>query len=192
MKVPPQITFRHLRSSNAIVSNIRERIGWLEHFSNQIISCHVVVESPHRHHQRGNLFHVRIDLRLPGQEIVISREPSAHKAHKDIYVTIHDAFDEARRGLEEYVRRRRKDIKNHIAPPHAYVVRLMQEDGGFGFIRTEDGRDLYFHSNTVLNHQYDHLEVGTEVRYSEEVGEEGPQASTIEVVGKAGRRFRVA
>jgi len=140
----------------------------------------------------GNLYHVRIDIRLPGEELVISRGPSAHQAHKDVHVAIHDAFDEARREIEDYVRKRRKDVKHLSSPPHAYVVRLIREDGGYGFIRTEDGRDLYFHSNTVLNGQYDKLELGTEVRYAEEMGEMGPQASTVEIVGKEGRRFRVA
>jgi len=191
MKMAPQITFRHLDVSDSVKSNIQTRIAWLEQFSDQIISCHVVVERPHKHHRRGNLLHVRIDLRLPGRELVISRGPSAHKAHKDINVTIHDAFDEARRQLEDYARRRRKDVKHLDSPPHAYVIRLIRDDGGYGFIRTEDGRDLYFHSNTVLDDQYDQLELGTEVRYAEELGEEGPQASTVEVVGKEGRRFKV-
>lgn len=192
MKVPVQITFRNLESSDAVVSNLHERIAWLEHFSDKIISCHIVVEKPHKHHQRGNLYHVRINLRLPGAELVISREPSAHKAHKDIYVTIHDAFDEARRELEDYVRKHRKDVKHLSTPLHAYVIRLIREDGGYGFIRTEDNRDLYFHSNSVLNGQFDQLELGTEVKYAEEMGEKGPQASTIEIVGKEGRHFRVA
>lgn len=192
MKVPVQISFRHLDSSNTVESVIHEKIAWLEHFCDQIISCHVVIEKPHEHHHRGNLFHVRIDLRLPGHELVISRGPGAHKAHKDIYVTIHDAFDEARRELEDYSRRRRVDVKNLSSPPHAFVVRLERDDGGFGFIRTADDREIYFHSNAVLNGQYDHLEIGSEVRFSEEMGEKGPQASTIEVVGKKHRRVRAA
>lgn len=190
MKVPAQITFRNLDSSDAVMLKIQERIGWLENYSNQIISCRVVIETPHKHHHRSNLYHIRIDLRLPGKELIISRGPEAHLAHKDIYVTIHDAFDEARREIEDYVRRRRREVKNHVSPPRAYVVRLIHDDGGYGFIRTEDGRDLYFHGHSVLNRQYDQLEVGTEVRYAEEAGEMGPQASTVEIVKKGGRNSR--
>jgi cold shock CspA family protein/ribosome-associated translation inhibitor RaiA len=190
MQTPVQITFRNLESSDAIMSNIQERTAWLEQFSDQIISCRIVVERPHQHHRQDNLYHVRIDLRLPGAELVISREPAAHMPHKNINITIHDAFDEARRELEDYVRRQRRDVKHIDSPPHAYVIRLIHEDGRYGFIRTEDDRELYFHSNTVLNGQYEQLEVGTEVKYAEEMGEEGPQASTVEIVGKSGRHFR--
>jgi len=192
MQVPVQITFRHLDSSTAVISKIHEKITWLERFSDQIISCRVVIEKPHHHHHQGNLFHVRIDLRLPGQELVISRGPPDHKAHEEIFVTIRDAFDEARREVEDYVRRRRVEVKHLSSPPHAFVVRLIIEDEEYGFIRTEDGRDLYFHRNAVLNNQFDLLKVGTEVRYSEEMGENGPQASTVEVAAKKNGCFRVA
>lgn len=192
MRIPVQVTFRNVARSGAVVTLVNERVARLEKFCAAIISCHVVIEAPHRHHRRGNLFHVRIDIRVPGEELVVSRNPASRGAHKDVYVTLHDAFDGARRMLEDYVRRHRVETKSLERPSHGVVLRIVQDDGGYGFIRTLDGRELYFHAHSVLNGQYDRLEPGTEVRFAEELGEEGPQASTVEIVGHEGRLFPVA
>ncbi len=99
-------------------------------------------------------------------------------------VAIHNAFDEARRALESFVRKRRKEVKRLDQPSRAYVVSLFQdtEVEGYGFIRTDEGRDLYFHSNSVLEGKFHHLQPGVEVRFSEEMGEKGPQASSVELI----------
>jgi cold shock CspA family protein/ribosome-associated translation inhibitor RaiA len=188
MQVPLQIVFKNLDRSKAVVARIKEHVAWLEEFYRGIISCRVLVEEPHKHHRTGNLFHVRISLRVPDEELVVSRDRTLHMAHKDAYVAIRDAFDDARRLLEDYIRRRRVEVKTDQRPPHAFVARLVREDGGYGFIHTEDGREIYFHSRSVLNDGYDRLEVGAEVRFTEEMGEEGPQASTVEIVGREGRK----
>lgn len=184
MNVPLQLSFRNVEPSEAVARKIRERTAWLELYCNQIISCRVVVEIPHKHHKKGNLYHIRIDIRVPDREIVVSRKPDSHHAYEDIYVTIQDAFDEARRELQDYKRRRRCEVKHLEHPPRAHVIRLVQGDGKYGFIRTDEGRELYFHENSVLNGDFDRLKVGSEVRFSEERGDEGPQASTVEVIRK--------
>lgn len=110
MNVPLQITFRQMDVSPAVESRIREEVAALEHFFNRINSCRVVVEAPHRHHQRGKGFHINIDLRVPGRELVVNHQPSLHSTlagteqiglekhletqpdHKDVYVSIRDAF----------------------------------------------------------------------------------------------------
>jgi cold shock CspA family protein len=166
-----------------------QRALWLERFCDTIISVCVVIEAPHKHHRNGHLYHVRIDLRVPGQQLVVSRDPKEHGAHKGVYIAIHDAFDEARRVLEDYVRKHRRDIKTPAKAPHGVVAPLIREDGGFGFIRTLDEREFYFHSRSVLDHQYERLQQGTEVRFTEEQGEEGPQASTVEIVGQEEKEF---
>jgi ribosome-associated translation inhibitor RaiA len=77
------------------------------------MSCRVVIELHHRHHHQGNLYHVRVDLKVPDAEIVASREPAEHHAHEDVYVAIRDAFNAVRRRLEDYIRRRRGVVKAH-------------------------------------------------------------------------------
>jgi ribosomal subunit interface protein len=183
MKLPLQIMFRGLESSDALEADIREHVDKLDRYSPDIMSCHVVVEARHKHHQDGNLFHVRVDFTVPGREIVTSRERDLHHSHTDAYVAIHDAFDEARRQLEDYERFRRDQVKAHEAPGHGKITRL-NLDGGYGFIETADGREIYFHRNSVLRAPFARLQAGQEVRFDEELGEKGPQATTVRVVGK--------
>lgn len=148
-----------------------------------IMSCRVVVDVPHRHHKEGNFYQVRIDLKIPGAEIAVRREPAAHGEYRDIDIAIRDAFDEARRQLEDRIRIVRGQVKTHEPIPHARVVRLMPE-GGYGFLETPDGREIYFHEHSVLNGGFRALEVGAEVSFVEEQGETGPQASTVRAVGR--------
>jgi ribosomal subunit interface protein len=191
MRTGLQIAFRNLEPSEAIAARIRQRVAWLERFFSRIISCRVIVEAPHKHHHSGNIYHIRVNLRVPGKEIVVSRNPEFHEAHKDMYVAIRDAFDEVRRELEDHARRRRVEVKSLVTPPRGSIARLIHGDGGYGFLQTEDGRELYFHSNSVLGRGFDRLEKGMEVRYAEEMGEDGPQASTVEILG-TGRRKKAA
>jgi cold shock CspA family protein/ribosome-associated translation inhibitor RaiA len=183
MQLPLQITFRDLPQSDALETAIREKAVKLEQFYDRIISCRVVIEAPHQHRHKGKLYHVRIDLTVPGGELVVNRAPGKRQAHEDAYVVIRDAFDAARRQLEGYARRQRGDVKTHEAPPHGRITELAAERG-FGRIATTDGREIYFHRNSVVDAAFDQLEVGHEVRFTEESGDQGPQASTVQRVGK--------
>jgi cold shock CspA family protein/ribosome-associated translation inhibitor RaiA len=207
MKIPLKITFRDMPPSPAIEDNIRERAAKLDSLFDGIMSCRVTVEAPHRRHHKGKAYVVRIDMTVPGGELVINRapkrleaakashpdelekdlaeshEPSKHAAHEDIYVAIRDAFNAAGRKLQDFARRRRGKIKVHESAPVARVARLFPIED-YGFLETSDGREIYFHKNSVLQPGFERLEVGTEVYYSEEVGEKGPQASTVRVAGQ--------
>ena len=185
MQAPLQITFRHMDSSEAVAARIRERAGELERFSDRIISCRVVVECRHPRRRQGNLFRIRVDLKIPGREIAVGRDPAAHHAHEDVYVAIRDAFDAARRALEDHVRERRGEVKLHAVPEHGRIARLLPERDG-GFILTSDGNEIYFHRNSVANSGFDKLAVGDEVRFVAQHSESaaGPQASTVIPLGK--------
>jgi ribosomal subunit interface protein len=184
MQVPLQITFRHMDSSDALAALIRERVEELERFCDRIISCHVVVERQHPRRE-GNLFRVRVDLGVPGREIVVGRDPAAHHAHEDPYVAVRDAFDAVRRLVEDYVRERRGEVKLHGVPDHGRVARLIAGQD-YGFIATPDGGEIYFHRNSVVNGGFEKLEVGDEVRFvvQERESPKGPQASTVVPLGK--------
>jgi ribosome-associated translation inhibitor RaiA/cold shock CspA family protein len=185
MQVPLQITFRHMDSSEAVAARIRSRAEELERFFDRIISCRVVVECRHPRHQQGNLFQVRIDLLVPGREIVVGRDPEAHHAHEDIHVAIRDSFDAARRLLEDHVREGRGDVKLHAVPDHGKIIRLLP-DQDYGFILTPDGEEIYFHRHSVVGSTFDKLAVDDEVRFVAQHSEsaEGPQASTVVPLGK--------
>jgi ribosomal subunit interface protein len=173
-----------MEPSAAVEENIREKAGKREQFYDRIMSCRVVVEVPHGHQHQGRLYQVRIDLGVPDGELVVSHEHHHRDhAHEDVYVAIRDAFDAMKRQLEDYARKRRGKVKQHEAPGGGHVISLHPEED-YGKIETPDGRVIYFHRNSVLNNEFDRLEVGTEVRFAEEAGEQGPQASSVTLVGK--------
>ena len=205
MEIPLKITFRDMAPSPAIEANIREKAAKFDALYDRVMSCHVIVEAPHRHHHKGKAYTVRIDLTVPGSELVINRapkrlaaaklnrseepekdfaevhEPSKHAAHEDVYVAIRDAFNAAGRKLQDHARRRRGKVKVHEPAPVARIVKLFPFED-YGFLQTPDGREVYFHKNSVLTPGFDRLEVGAQVHFAEEMGEKGPQASTVRVI----------
>ena len=106
---PTQITFRGFDHSDALEETIRERAAWLAQYYARLERCRVLVDLPHRHHRDGKRFHVRIELAAPGAApIVVSVDPSL-----DAHQAVHEAFDIARRRLEDVVREQRGDVKTH-------------------------------------------------------------------------------
>lgn len=184
MRIPLEITFRHMAPSDAIEANIREKAEKLEHFYEQIMGCRVVVEAPHAHHHQGKLFHVRVDLTVPGGELLVTggHHHQSH-AHEDVYVAIRDAFDVARRRVEDYARQQRGDVKSHEPVPLGRIAEL-QPENDYGMIETADDRLVYFHRNSVAEVSFDKLVVGDEVRFVEEMGDKGPQASMVRPLGR--------
>jgi len=181
MIIPLQITFRHMDPSPALEARIRELAARFDKFSAHIMRCRVIVEPlPHHAHQ-GALYDFRIEITLPDEEIAIRRAHPADHAHEDPYVALRDAFRAARRKLEDYERRRRLEVKSHIGPAEGRICELDAEHG-CGRIETGDGRLIYFHRNSVLGGRFQDLATGTKVRFAEESGELGPQASTVHVV----------
>lgn len=185
MQLPVQITFRNMDPSPAVETHIRERAEALDRLFGRIMGCRVAVEASGRHQRKGRLYHVRVDLAVPGREIVVSRDPAAHHAHEDILVAVRDAFDAARRQLEDHARSVRGAVKTHEAPTHGRVARLFKADG-YGFIQSSSGEEIYMHRNAVAGGAFDSLSEGDEVRYvvHEGEGEKGPQASTVVPLGK--------
>jgi cold shock CspA family protein len=183
MPLPLQIAFHNLEPSEVLEALVRERAAWLDRFAGHVTSCRVVIAAPHRRHRTGNLYLVRIDLALPGGTIAVNRGRSRDNASKEADVAVRNAFDDARRQLEDHVRRRRGAVKAHEVGPQARVLRLFPGEG-YGFLETPDGREIYFHRRSVLRDAFDRLQVGAEVAFTEEEGKEGPQASTVRPVGR--------
>jgi len=180
MKLPLQITFHQMEPSAALEAQIREHAARLDRFYDGIMACRVLVEASHRRRRKGNLYHVRVDITVPGKELVITRDPPEHHSHQDPYVSIRDAFDAARRQLEDFARVQRADVKVHQPLPWGRIGKLFPERD-YGFVETADGREVYFHRNAVLGEDFDKLTPGTEVSFVEEMGEKGSQASTVHV-----------
>jgi cold shock CspA family protein/ribosome-associated translation inhibitor RaiA len=181
MILPLQITFRQMDPSPALETRIRELASRLDRFATHIMRCHVIVEPLSHHAHQGSLYDFHIDITLPGEEIAIRRARPADHAHEDPYVALRDVFLAARRKLEDYERRRRGAVKAHTGPDHGHICEL-DADRGCGRIETDDGRLIYFHRNSVLGARFQDLTTGTEVRFAEEAGDLGPQASTVHVL----------
>lgn len=183
MPMPLQITFRNMERSPAVEANVQQHAAKLERFSDRILRCEVAVEALHKHHRRGNRYHVRIDLAVPGGELIASRQPDDHHAYTDVYVAIRDAFQALQRQLENHGQKAQRQVKTHATPPHGRVIEV-DPAANCGRIETPDGRLIYFHRNSVVNGRLEDLAPGAEVRFSEEMGENGPQASNVHLVGK--------
>lgn len=181
MDKPLEITFHGIHSSPAVEAEIRDHVDKLEHRFGHLIGCRVAVELLHRQHKTGNLFDVHVEMQVPGGELVVSRAPHRPRdkyAHPDLHVCLREAFRAAGRQLTEYKRRLSGEVKPH---EEAFVGQVSQlypaED--HGFILTNEGSQLYFHRNSVMNEDFDRLKRGDAIHFVETVGDTGPIASKV-------------
>jgi cold shock CspA family protein len=182
MQVPVQVSFQNMPLSDDIEAAVWKHAEALERYCTRITSCRVVIDSPHRHHRKGQLYSVRIDLTVPpGGEIVVNREHRLDHAHEDVNVALRNAFHAARRQLEDHVRRFRGDVKEHEETGTGRVARLFPDEG-YGFIETPDGREVYFHRNAFIQDAFDDLRIGDLLSFLEEPGEQGPNATSIRII----------
>jgi cold shock CspA family protein/ribosome-associated translation inhibitor RaiA len=184
MQVPVQIVFEHIGHSDALETAIHKEMQRLERFHNRITSARVVIARPQHRHHKGDTFCVRVHLAVPGNKhIDITRDPAATGRHENAHVTIRDAFDEAGRQLQDQIRKFAGAVKVHQTSPHGVIAAIVRE-GDHGFIASSDGREVYFHRNSVAGGTFDGLAVGQEVRFSEEAGDNGPRATWVRPIGK--------
>ncbi len=184
MQTSLKITFLHMAPSPALEEDVRRCVDELETCFERMISCRVVIEAPHHHQHHGGLYGVRLEIGVPGHRLMVTRSPDHHAVHEDGHVAVRDAFRAARRELEDHARRIRGEVKRHVGPPHGRVVHL-EPSLAYGRISTADGREIYFHRNSVIG-GIERLRLEGEVRYHEEPGDKGPQASTVEPIGEHG------
>lgn len=122
MRYPVQVTFRNMSAHEALSEAVRSRAHWLEAFDPDVAGCRVALEFPHRHKKHGRPFSIHIQLSLPGEDVTVSHETLLHHSvaalydtdtargdHRDAITAINDAFDIARRRLEDAARIRRGD-----------------------------------------------------------------------------------
>lgn len=176
---PIQIIFNNLKHSKAIESSTYKHAEKLGKYFDRIMSCKVSIET-HHHHNKGKIFHVRIDLIVPGAELVANRDLPENHAHEDVYVAIRDGFLAITRQLKKYVHKQRGEVKYHEPPPEGRIHEIAPI-ADYGFIETIDGRRLRFTSKSVIDYDFDKLEVGFKVSFIEANSNDGPAASTVYV-----------
>ncbi|WOJ89725.1 HPF/RaiA family ribosome-associated protein [Methylocapsa polymorpha] len=184
MQVPLEITFQNSEPSEAIRSEVEKHAKRLEKFHDRITSCNVTVIAPQTRHRSGDLFKIDIRIAMPEhKDVIVTKTHGDAPEHEHVEVAIKDAFAAAQRQIEDVARELRGQVKPHEVEDHGRVSKFLAGED-YGFIETPDGREVYFHRNSVLDSAFDHLTVGSEVRFVEEIGEKGPQASTVRAIGK--------
>ena len=197
-----QITFRNMAAIADLRETIESRIQKLETFCKPILSCRVMIEAPNHHHRKGDPFHVRIDTTLTDGKVVVKHAESIYPGKSELdsersrkrrettsernclMLAVRGAFSAARRKLQEHARLRRSDVKTHEPNLLAKVSRIFP-DAGYGYLETPDGREIYFHENSVLGGPFKKLKPGIRAQVVEEVGLKGPQASTVRIIKKS-------
>jgi ''Cold-shock'' DNA-binding domain./Sigma 54 modulation protein / S30EA ribosomal protein. len=174
MILPLDITIHGIGHSDAIEAKIRERAQKLNQFCPRVTRCEVWINAPHGHHKKGDIYDIRLRMTVPGEELVVDHQPE----RDDVYVAIRESFDAARRQLEDYERRQGGRVKRHEAAPQAIVEKLFPIEG-YGFLKTPEGKEIYFHRNSVRDVAFEELRIGTPVAFNEEEGAEGPQATVV-------------
>ena len=183
----PVVSFRNLPRSETVEAVVYREAQKLARHARRIVSCRVAIERPQRFQRGGNAHRVRLLITMGSRRpIVVSREPLDSDMHDDLRSIVISAFKAACRQVQAVAEQRRGEVK---APhePRALVARLFAE-AGYGFLKTTDDRDVYFHRHSVLHDGFERLAIGTEVRFNEADGEKGPQASTVQIVNKPGIR----
>jgi cold shock CspA family protein len=205
VQTTPTIAFRGISSSPALEADIRDRIAKLETYCDSLVSCRVMVELAEGRHKHGNHYHVRIDLTVPEEEIVVTHDAGLHGSARDIgsakqtkegepdpkrqraSVAIRLAFDTARRRLQDFKRKQRGAVKTPTRQPRGRIARLFPVEG-YGYIEAEDGHEVYFQKSSVLRDAFERLTVDNVVAFVEQRGLKGPQASTVKLLHPRHRR----
>lgn len=189
MQVPLEVSYRGVEKTDAIETLVQEKVAKLEEVCDHISSCRVAIEKPHDRPRSGSPYRVRIDLTVPpGHEVVADSNPAEGIQYSELETVLRDAFDAARRQLAALNERQHQKVKTHEMQEMTALVTQLFPDQGYGFLKTLDGQEIYFHQNSVLNNDFDRLEIGTGVQFFVEQGEQGPQATTVKIVNKPGSR----
>ncbi len=187
MQIPLDVTYRNVNKTDALETLIRDKVDKLEEVCDHIMSCHIAVEKVHENPSSGSPFRVRIDMTVPpGHELAVSKNPSEGVQHTPLETVVRDAFEAARRQLTELTQKQRREVKEHPAQDMGAIVTQLFREEGYGFLKSLEGEDVYFHRNSVLHDDFDRIEIGTGVRFFTEEGEKGPQATTVQIVNKPG------
>ena len=188
MDVPLEVSFRQVKKTDRLEALIRERADKLDQFHPRLISCRITIEQPHAHQRSGNPYRVRIEARAPpGHDLVVDARPQMHDMHDTLERVLLDAFQAMERQLKECAERQRMEVKHHDVET-AFVVRLFR-DQDYGFLKTPDAREIYFNRAAAIGQDWQRLEIGVQVRFEESMGEMGPQATTVQIIDKPGRRI---
>lgn len=179
-----QIHCRGLSITESIQTYVEDQFAHLTRFFQRqpIISCHVTLEL--LNHRCGEVatYRTLIEMTIPGKRLVVGGERGREIPHQNAFAALQAAFAAMERRLTAHAQRLRQEVKHHEPSSIYATVKQVFPDEGYGFLLTDDGREVYFNENAIIDADFDHIDVGDNVRFCEEMGEQGPQASTLRVV----------
>jgi cold shock CspA family protein/ribosome-associated translation inhibitor RaiA len=193
MQTAPEIIFHDVDRSAWVENYIQERLQRLDKFAEGITSCRVSLTQDQASHHKGNRYSVLVEVRTPpNHDLAAKKAKVIHDMQTQLPALINLAFGAIERQLKKTAQLRRGEgAIRQDGQPHGIVEKLFDE--GYGFLREiGDDRQVYFHRNSVLHGDFDRLSVGTEVRFTPQDGDDGPQASSVQIVGKPGVAARKA
>jgi cold shock CspA family protein/ribosome-associated translation inhibitor RaiA len=182
MQTEPQITFHGTDVSPHVQELAHRYLAKLERHYDRITTVRVVIERAHDHAGHNAIWEVRIEIGVPGSELVVTHEPGRESRKRDLDATLRDAFKAAERRLDTWSAKRRGDVKRREEPLVGELVNLHFGEG-YGFIRTVDAREIYFTDHALIDVAFDELDEGLQVRFVEgDSGTEGPMATTVRLL----------
>lgn len=181
MQSEPVISYRNVDSSPAVGAIVEKRIAALERLSGRLTGCDVVIEAPQKRKVHGRVFRVHLNLHMPGPDLAVTRAVSHGSATDNVLLAVNRAFSAAEKALK----RRKKtmggiEVKHHPPVLHGEVSQL-EPDLGYGYIRADDGREVYFQRDGLTGDDWDAVDTGTRVRFREMEGEKGPFAASVTI-----------
>ena len=190
MQTTPELIFHDVDRSAWVETYILERVQRLERFAEGITSCRVTLAQEQASHHKGNRYSVLVEARMPpNQDLAAKKGKVIHDMQQQLPALINLAFGAIERQLKKAAELRRGEMKKHAehddGQQQGVVEKLFEE--GYGFLRElGDDRQVYFHRNSVLHDDFERLAIGTEVRFTPQAGDDGPQASSVQIVAKPG------
>jgi ribosomal subunit interface protein len=176
MTIPLDITVRDIEMTPAIDERIRQKAEKLSQYYHRIESCKVVVEASQKNKHQGNLYNVNIEINVPGKILTVNKQPD-----EDLYVAIRDSFQAMFRQLETFAQKQRGEVKSHFDMKRGAIDRLFVD---YGFIKTPEGTEYYFHESNVQNPAFDELKIGSLVSFIEVQSGDTLQAAHVSANGK--------
>ncbi|SFI52980.1 HPF/RaiA family ribosome-associated protein [Albimonas pacifica] len=182
MQTHPVIAWRNLDASPAVQALIDRRIAALERISDRIVGCELTLEAAQHRRRHGNEVKVRLTLRMPGPDLTFEREVAHGDLQEDVILAVDQAFGAAETRLKK--RRQvmgRVEVKDHPSVHHGEVMVLARELD-HGFIRSDDGREVYFEREDLSPQDWERLTEGARLRFRIRDHDAGPYAAAVTIV----------
>lgn len=176
MQIAPRISYRNLDPSPAVEMVVARRTEKLEQIFDRIIGCDVSLEAPDRRKRHGRTLRAHLVVHLPGPDLSVDRTVAQGSAQKDLMLAVNRAFSVAEKLLKQHKKVMGGLEVKHHAPVLQGEIALLERELGHGWLRANDGREVYFQKDALTGDDWNRLSVGTRIRFREMQGEKGPFA----------------